>query len=47
MSKGSQRRPRQVSREEEDLRWEYATTDMSLIEFNRKLRRIKRMGKHK
>jgi uncharacterized membrane protein len=33
MSKGSKRRPRTVSRAEEDLRWAYATGEINHIEF--------------
>lgn len=33
MSKGSTRRPRSISREEEDLRWAYATGEINHTEF--------------
>lgn len=40
MGKGDTPRPRQISREEYDLRWEYATTDMTLEEFYSKLKKV-------
>ena len=47
MGKGSKRRPRLVSKAEEDLRWLYAKSEgrMSLDEFNRRLAKIRKENK--
>jgi len=45
MSKGSTRRPPQISRELEELRWRYATQPMSFESYQRRLRELKRQGK--
>lgn len=42
MSKGSARRPRQISREEEDLRWNLAYGKITLAEFTGKIRGLRR-----
>ena len=41
MGKGSTPRPRQVSREELNLRWEYAEGKMTLKQFNQRLMEIR------
>ena len=41
MSKGSQRRPRQISREEEDLRWAFAYGKIDREDFEREMLRLK------
>lgn len=46
MGKGSWRRPRQVSREELDLRYEYGEGKMSLNRFNRRLKEIRWVKKN-
>jgi len=46
MGKGSKRRPSCVSKEELDLRYEYAEGGMTLEEFNRRLEEIKKQGKY-
>ena len=38
------KRPKQISREEEDLRWEYATHQISLNTFGRRYAKLKRRG---
>ena len=51
MGKGSRRRPRLVSREEEDLRWAYykqgrdGYPKMSKAEFDKRLAELKKKGK--
>jgi len=48
MGKGSKRRPRQISVEEDNFRWEYAQSEnkMPLDEFNKRIAEIrKRTGK--
>ena len=40
--KGSGRRPRQISREEEDLRWAYYKGYITIKEFSRKLKQIRK-----
>jgi hypothetical protein len=42
--KGDKPRPRQVSQEEYDLRWDYAMGKMDISEFNERLKEI-RSGK--
>ena len=42
--KGSWPRPSQVTREEKELREEYLWTDMSLDEFNRRMKVLKEKG---
>lgn len=44
MGKGSKPRPQSVSREELDLRWDYAHGKISLAVFNRKYAKLKRDG---
>ena len=44
MSKGSARRPRQISRQEEDLRWALAFGKITFKEFERKYRALHREG---
>lgn len=43
MGKGSRRRPRQTSIEEDNFRWKYALSDrkMSLDEFNKRIKEIR------
>lgn len=45
MGKGSARRPCQVSREEEDLRWELAMGLITREQFDQKLRELEHAGK--
>ena len=45
MSKGSKRRPRQTSREEEDLRMDLAYGKISRLDFNVWMRILKKNGK--
>lgn len=45
MSKGSRRRPRQISREEEELRWDYITGKISIERFNCRYRILEKIGK--
>jgi len=47
MSKGSWKRPRQISAEEEDLRWDYADGKITLKQFNVRLNKIRRNKKVK
>lgn len=42
IGKGSNIRPRQVSREELELRWKYAEEKISLATFNRRLKKIRK-----
>lgn len=44
MSKGSKRRPPQVSREELDLRWAYATGTIGHHRFDWEYAKLKREG---
>jgi hypothetical protein len=44
MGKGSKPRPRSITREEEDLRHEYAAEEISLATFNRRFTKLKRAG---
>lgn len=41
MGKGSKRRPRLVSREEEDLRWDYAQGKIGPRTFDKRLKEIR------
>jgi hypothetical protein len=41
MSKGDSRRPRTISRAEEDLRWDYAVGRITLRTFKRRLRKLR------
>lgn len=45
MSKGSRRRVRQISREEEDLRWALHTRVISHTTFRRRYNKLKKQGK--
>jgi uncharacterized membrane protein len=45
MSKGDKRRPRSISREEEELRWEYAKGELTRAEFRVCLEGLKQQGK--
>lgn len=38
-------KPYQTTQEEQDLRWEYGNTDMSLEEFNRRFKELEKQGK--
>ncbi|GAG87676.1 unnamed protein product [marine sediment metagenome] len=44
MGKGSWKRPRSISREEEDLRWAYAQGNMTYAYFRRRYADLKRAG---
>lgn len=44
MSKGSKRRPTQISRELEELRWRYATQPMTFAEYRMRLLALKMRG---
>lgn len=44
MGKGSRPRPKMITREEEDLRNEYAHGEISLATFNRRFAKLKRQG---
>ena len=44
MGKGSKPRPRSITREEEDLRNDYASGEISLTTFNRRFAKLKRAG---
>ena len=43
--KGDKRRPRSISREEEDLRYKYAYGDMTFEQFERRYRELVKEGK--
>jgi len=45
MSKGSWRRPRRISREEETLRWKLAFGRITFVEFEREYKKLKKQGK--
>ncbi len=46
MGKGSTRRPTQISHEEEELRWRYATQPMTFTEYSRQMKvLLKKQGK--
>lgn len=45
MSKGSGRRPRQISREEEELRWDFLDGRVDRDEFERRFLGLKDAGK--
>jgi len=45
MGKGSSRRPRLVSKAEEDLRWKYYKGEISLTTFNKRLAKIQKETK--
>lgn len=45
MGKGSQRRPTATSREEETLRWQLATDEITLKEYKKRYGVLKRQGK--
>ncbi len=47
VGKGSRRRPRSVSRHEEDLRWKYMQGGMSFLEFEKRLKQIRKMESKK
>jgi len=42
--KGDKRRPRQVSRQEEELRWAYAMGKMTFQEFEKKYKALHEKG---
>jgi len=42
MSKGSKRRPRQISREEEELRWQLATGEINKKTFDEKMKETRK-----
>jgi len=44
MGKGSWRRPVQISRQEFDLRWDYALGKISRAEFNRQFSLLRKKG---
>ena len=44
MGKGSRPRPRGITREEEDLRNDFAFRGISLVEFNRRYAELKQKG---
>lgn len=45
MGKGSKKRPSQVSRQEEELRWKLATGRITFKEFTRKRKELIKQGK--
>ena len=45
MGKGDTYRPSQISREEEELRWKYAMTDMTFTEFRKRYLQLMKEGK--
>ena len=45
MSKGSKRRPRQITKEEENLRWLLADGIISFKEFEHRFKTLKAQGK--
>jgi len=44
MGKGTQRRPPQITKEEERLRWKLALGKISFVEFEKKFKQLKKMG---
>lgn len=44
MGKGDKRRPDCTTKEEQDLRYKYATTNMTLAEFNIKYKKLMKQG---
>jgi len=44
MGKGSKPRPKSITREEEDLRYEYSVGKISLATFNRRFAKLMRAG---
>ena len=44
MSKGSERRPRQITRQEEQLRWQLATKRITFAQFERKYKQLYKQG---
>lgn len=45
MGKGDKRRPRSISREEEELRYAYAYSKMTFKEFERRYKQLVKEGK--